>query len=207
MNKKVLITGGAGDIAQAIQSLLESEGYTVYAPTRLEMDVTNWDSIEKVIKSYVPDVLVNNAGYVVPQSIRNADLVNTKKHIDINLGGTFYCTEIALKYNPKLDIVNVGSAAAVEIHATWSEYCSTKAAVLMATKCWSEDGLYAVCISPARTRTKMRKGLFPGEDQGTLLEPEDFAKVILNAIKKKYLTGTHILVRKQNIEQILSGDY
>lgn len=45
--KKVLITGGSGDIAQSIKVLLESEGYQVYAPSRHEMDVTDWNSIEK----------------------------------------------------------------------------------------------------------------------------------------------------------------
>lgn len=203
MNKKVLITGGHGDIAQAIKALLEKEGYDVYAPSRMEMDVTDWESIENVIESYRPDILINNAGYVVPNSVKHGDLTNTKKHIDINLGGTFYCTEIGLKYNPSLDIINVGSAAAIETHATWSEYCATKAAVVMATKCWAEDGLYAVVISPGRTETKMRKSLYPDEDQTTLLKTADFAKVILKAVKKEYETGSHIVVRKQNVNELL----
>ncbi len=203
--KRVLITGGNGDIAQAIKVLLESEGYEVYAPSRLEMDVTNWDSIENAISNYKPDILVNNAGYVVPRSVKEHDLINTKKHIDINLGGTFYCTELGLKYNPSLEIINVGSAAAIETHATWSEYCATKAAVVMATRCWAEDGLYAVVISPARTRTKMRKSLYPDEDQTTLLEPMDFAKVVMKAVHKEYASGTHIVVRKQNVNSILAG--
>lgn len=202
-NKKVLITGGHGDIAQAIKSQLEREGYTVFAPSRIEMDVTNWETIESVISSFKPDILINNAGYVVPCSVRNGDLNNTKKHIDINIGGTFYCTEIGLKYNPNLSIVNIGSAAAIETHATWSEYCATKAAVVMATKCWAEDGLYAVVISPGRTRTKMRKSLYPDEDQSTLLEPADFAKVVVKAVHKEYESGKHIVVRKQNVAELL----
>lgn len=204
MNKKVLITGGSGGIAQAIKVLLEKEGYIVLAPTRTEMDVTDWNSIESVIKSFVPDILINNAGYVVPQTIRKMDLDNTKKHFDINIGGTFYCTGIALKYNPELQIINIGSAAAVESHATWSEYCASKAAVVMATKCWAEDGLYAVAISPGRTKTKMRKFLFPDEDQSTLLEPEDFAKVVMKGVHKDYESGSNILVRKQNVQQLLN---
>ena len=200
--KKVLITGGSGGIAQAIKTLLEEVGYKVLAPTRTEMDVTDWNSIENVIKDYVPDILINNAGYVVPQSIKTMDLENTKKHFDINIGGTFYCTGIALKYNPNLQIVNIGSAAAVESHATWSEYCASKAAVVMATKCWAEDGLYAVAISPGRTRTKMRKFLFPDEDQNTLLEPEDFAKVVMKGVRKEYPSGSNIIVRKQNVQQL-----
>lgn len=203
-NKKVLITGGSGGIAQAIKELLEKDGYRVFAPTRQEMDVTSWDCIEKAIKGFVPDILINNAGYVVPQSIKTMDLENTKKHFDINVGGTFYCTGIALKYNPDLQIVNICSAASIESHATWSEYCASKAAVAMATRCWAEDGLYAVAISPGRTRTKMRKFLFPDEDQSTLLEPEDFAKVVMKAVRKEYTSGENIIVRKQNVQQLLN---
>ena len=113
---KVLITGGKGDIAQAIKALLEEEGeYVVFAPSRHELDVTNWDNIEEVLANFVPDILINNAGYVVPRSIREIHLENTKKHFDINLGGTFYCTGIALKFNPNLQIINIVSAASVEL--------------------------------------------------------------------------------------------
>lgn len=203
-HKKVLITGGSGGIALAIKALLEEDGYTVKAPTRQEMDVTSWERIDAVMKDFVPNILINNAGYVVPQSIKQMDLENTKKHFDINVGGTFYCTGIALKYNPDLEIINICSAASIESHATWSEYCASKAAVAMATKCWAEDGLYAVAISPGRTRTKMRKFLFPDEDQSTLLEPIDFAKVVMKAVRKEYPSGENIIVRKQNVEQLLS---
>lgn len=206
MAKKVLITGGNGDIAKAIKSELLKNGFDVMAPSRTEMDVTDWDSIENIVSAYKPDILINVAGYLIPKSVKEADLENTKRHIDVNLSGVFYCTEIALKHNKELDIINVGSAAAIESHATWSEYCATKAGVAMATRCWAEDGLYAVCISPGRTRTKMRKSLYPDEDQNTLLEPSDFAKVIMKAVHKEFDNGIQIIVRKQNVEQILRGE-
>lgn len=206
MNKKVLITGGNGGIAIAIKKELELEGYLVYAPGRQEMDVTNVVSIENFISEFVPDILINAAGYVVPQSVKKADLQSTRKHIEINLLGTFYCTQIALKYNSQLNIINIGSAASITTHATWSEYCASKAGVVMATKCWAEDGLYSVVISPGRTKTKMRKALFPEEDQETLLEPSDFAKVIVKAVKKEYSSGTHIVVRKNNVQDILNNN-
>lgn len=205
IDKKVLITGGSGGIAQAIKSELEMHSFLVLAPSRQEMDVTDVESIEHLIRDFRPDILINNAGYVVSKSIKEYDTENTKKHIDINLGGTFYCTEIGLKYNPNLEIINIASAAAIETHATWSEYCATKAAVVMATKCWAEDGLYAVAISPGRTRTKMRKSLYPDEDQSTLLEPSDFAKVVLKAVNKEYPSGEHIVVRKQNVQDLIGG--
>lgn len=205
MAKKVLITGGSGGIAQAIKRQLESEKYEVLAPSRHEMDVTDWESIDRTMREFVPDILVNNAGYVVPRSIREANLEETKKHIDINLGGTYYCTQIGLRYNPNLQIINIASAAAVETHATWSEYCATKAGVVMATRCWAEDGLYAVALSPGRTRTKMRKSLFADEDQSTLMDPDDFAKVVMKAIHKEFESGTHLVVKKQNVQEILDS--
>lgn len=203
--KKVLITGGNGGIALAIRDTLNENGYDVLNPSHSEMDVTDWDSIEQVISKFKPDVLINNAGYVVPKSIKESDLYNTKKHIDINLSGTFYCTEIGLKYNPELDIVNIASAAAIETHATWSEYCATKSAVVMATKCWADDGIYVVALSPGRTKTKMRENLYPSEDQSTLLDPADFSKVVLKAVRREYKSGIHIVVRKQTVENILRG--
>lgn len=201
---RILITGGKGDIAQAVKKELEKEDcYEVFAPGKDILDVTSIKSIEKVIRSFVPDVLVNSAGYVVPKSIKDADLDIIKKHIDINLGGTFYTTAIALKANPKLDIVNVASAAATTVHSTWSEYCATKAGVVMATKCWAEDGLYAVAVSPGRTKSKMRESLFPDEDQTTLMLPEEFAMVVVKAIKKGYPSGSNIIVHKNDYKDYL----
>lgn len=205
MKRKVLITGGNGDIAKAIVGQLEETGlYDVFAPGRSEMDVTDVGSIRAAMEKYQPDILVNNAGYVVPRSIRDADLEVIKRHIDVNLTAVFNCTAIGLQVNPSLEIVNIGSSAATKVHATWSEYCATKAAVVMATQCWAADGLFAVCVSPGRTRTKMRKGLFPDENQDTLLDPNDFAKVVVRAIMKEYPSGSHINVTKQNVKELIN---
>ena len=147
--------------------------------------------------------MVNNAGYVLPMSIGESDIYSEKKAIDINLFGVFNCTAAALKRNRKAKIVNIGSSAATKVHGTWSSYCASKAGVVMATKCWADDGVDAVCISPGRTATKMRRGLFPEEDQCTLLTPEKFAKVVCMAIHGRYRSGEHINVTKDNIEEIL----
>lgn len=203
--KKILITGGGGDIARAISNQLSINEYDVYSPTRNELDVTNIDNIDRVMALFQPSVLINNAGFVAPKSIKECDVENTKKQIEINLLGTFYCTEVALRYNKDLLVINIASAAAIEAHDTWSEYCAAKAAVVMATKCWAQDGIYSVAISPARTKTKMRKQLYPDENQSTLLDPNDFARVVVKAVEKEYKSGSHIVVRKQTVEDILRG--
>lgn len=203
--KKVLITGGNGDLAQAICRKLQTDGgYEVRTPGKDELNVTDWNSIRKYFEDYVPDILINNAGYVQPQSIRKCDLEKVKKALDINLGGTFYCTAIALEKNPDTQIVNIGSSAATKIHGTWSSYCASKAAVVMATQCWADDGVNAVCISPGRAQTKMRKGLYPDEDQSTLMKPDDFAVIVYYAVKNVYPAGSHMNVNVNNVKELIN---
>ena len=204
--KKVLITGGNGDISKAIKALMEKEGgYKVITPSHKEMDVTKIEDVEKFIDDNVPDILINNAGFVRPQSIKDCDINIAKTAIDVNLFGTYNCTAAVLKKNPNAQIINIGSSAATKIHATWSSYCASKAAVVMATKCWAADGVDVVCVSPGRTRTKMRKGLYPDEDQNTLMKPEDFAQVVMKAVHHEYEAGAHINVNKDNVKELING--
>lgn len=140
----------------------------------------------------------------VPFSIGNCDISSERKAIDINLFGTFNCTSAVLKRNANAKVINIGSSAATKVHGTWSSYCASKAGVVMATMCWADDGYDVVCISPGRTATKMRKGLFPDEDQTTLLTTENFAKVVRKAINGEYEKGSHINVTKQNVRELLN---
>ncbi len=204
--KKVLITGGQGDIAQAIaRKLLDKGEYEVKTPGKDELDVTKPDMVLGFVEQFKPDILVNNAGYVLPQSIRDCDIEKEKKALDINLFGTFNCTAAVLKVNKAARIINIGSSAATKIHGTWSSYCAAKSGVVMATKCWAEDGVYTVCISPGRAATKMRSGLYPDEDRRTLLDPDDFATIVLYAIEGKYASGEHINVTVQNVGGLINA--
>lgn len=200
--KKIVITGGNGDIAQAIKKELEDE-FIILTPGKEELDVTNIENVNKYFSDFVPDILINNAGYVVPMRMSECDIYSEKKAIDINLFGTFNCTSAVLRKNGNAKIINIGSSAATKVHGTWSSYCASKSGVVMATKCWAEDGFDVICVSPGRTATKMRRELFPCEDQATLLKPEDFAKVIRNAIENKYNSGENINVTKDNVEELL----
>ncbi len=204
--KRVLITGGNGDIAKAIYNILDStKNYEVKTPGKEELDVTDILSVKSYIDKFQPDILINNAGYVIPQSIKDCNILKSKNALDVNLWGVFNCTSAVLSKNKSAQIINIGSSAATKIHGTWSSYCAAKAGVVMATKCWAEDGVNVVCISPARTLTKMRKGLYPDEDPKTLLTPNDFAKIVYFAILGKYKSGDHINVNLQNIKELLNA--
>ena len=61
--KKIVITGGDGDIAQGIkQLLLKKSGFEVCTPGRFELDVTNIDLVQEYMSENKPDILINNAG-------------------------------------------------------------------------------------------------------------------------------------------------
>jgi len=200
--KTVVITGGNGDIARAVEKELAGE-FIVLTPGKEELDVADIESAEKYFRENTADILINNAGYVVPMSIAACNIASEKRAIDVNLFGAFNCAAAVLKRNPEARIINIGSSAATKVHGTWSAYCAGKAGVVMATKCWAEDGYDVVCLSPGRTATKMRKGLFPEEDQDTLLKPEDFARVVALAVHGKYEKGEHINVTRDNVGKLL----
>lgn len=204
---KVWITGGAGDIAVAIKErLLRAGEYEIASPSRKELDVTDAEAVRAFAKSFKPDILVNNAGAIYDHSMADSDVEMHRRVINVDLFGPFNCTVAAIDANPHVRVVNVGSSAASKVHGTWSSYCAAKAGIAMATKCWASDGIDVVCLSPGRTKTKMRAGLVQNEDDSTLLKPEDYAETVYMAICGKFAPGTHIYVNVKTIQHILSGE-
>ena len=203
----VIITGGNGDIAKSIADLLnERKEFNVFCPSKEVLDVSSIESAKNYFKKIHPDILINNAGYVKPSYIQNSKIEDDIKTIDVNLKGIFICSAICLKINPNLIIINIGSSAGTKIHEDWSSYCASKAGVIMATQCWYKSGVKCYCISPGRTVSKMRYSLFPNENQNTLLDPNDLAKVVLMAIDGKVEPGVNIKVNVDNIKQILKEE-
>jgi NAD(P)-dependent dehydrogenase (short-subunit alcohol dehydrogenase family) len=202
--KKVLITGGNGDIAKSIVELLSlNSTFQISSPTRSELDVTDISSIESYLKNYIPDVLINNAGFIKIHALINGPVEEDIKTIDVNLSGVFRVSHLCLKKNPNIQIINIGSSAGTKVHPEWAAYCASKAGLIMATKCWAEEGVNTVCISPGRTLTKMRSSLFQNENPKSLMKTEDFAKIVLKAIQNKYQNGINIDVNVNNIGDLL----
>jgi len=203
MKKNIIITGGNGGIANAINRRLKSD-YNILLPDRIKLDVTNVLSIKNYFHNKNIDILINNAGYIEPSNIieDNDEFIQT---FQTNTIGVFQCTKEVLKNNPHAIIINIGSSAGSSIKGGWSSYCSSKAAIIMATSCWAQEGISTICISPGRCATKMRNKLYPDEDQTTLLSSDNFARIIKKAINGHYkFTGLNIDVNLNNIEELLN---
>lgn len=193
---KVLITGGNGTMAQAIKKILEENNYNVFAPNRQEMNVTNPEEVAGYFGLIQPDILINCAGYIKPSSISESSYDEWTKHLEINLTGTFLCCKIAILNDCKT-IINVGSTSAFEGRANWGAYCASKAGIVSLTETLIEEGIEAYSLNPARTATKMRKNLFPNEDQSTLMEPERIAYFVLLILNKEFENGSHIIITQE----------
>lgn len=179
--KKVLITGGAGDIGLAIGKKLAEHGFEVFPLNRYQLDVTDPDSIEKVMAKIKPDILINCAGYIEPQSLCKLSYESLTYHLNINLIGAIMCAKYAV-LNGATQIINIGSSAGVNPKAGWLAYCVSKSALTMFTECLIKEGINCLTLHIGRTDTKMRSKLFPGETKELLMSPESVAEAVLDSI-------------------------
>ncbi|MEP6849114.1 MAG: dTDP-4-dehydrorhamnose reductase [Acidobacteriota bacterium] len=60
---KILITGADGMVAQATAEHCRAIGDEVFALTRSELDIDNWESVEKRVRNIKPDAVINCAAY------------------------------------------------------------------------------------------------------------------------------------------------
>jgi len=193
----VIITGGDGDIAQAIKDVLKEE-HEILTPSKSELNVMKEDSVKRYFNGHKCDILINNAGYIIPEKILESDSDIWKKHLLINLFGVYLCSKYAISKGCK-QIIQIGSSAAGYGKSSWSAYCASKSGAVRINESLKNEGIKSVCISPGRTKTKMRKRLFPEEDESTLMTPYEFALVVKDTIKDidKY-NGMELLIQKKD---------
>jgi 2-deoxy-D-gluconate 3-dehydrogenase len=116
------------------------------------------------------DILVNNAGIMLPVP-RNVCYEKTaidftehdwKKVFEINVNGTFFCSQAAAKYmitQKSGYIINISSTRAVRPRALGVAYCCSKAAVNMMTRVlaleWIKYGIHVNGLAPGIMTTDM----------------------------------------------------
>ena len=55
---KIFLTGGSGMVGKNIQSHPESKKWIIFAPSRKELDLTNYNSIQEYILKINPDIII-----------------------------------------------------------------------------------------------------------------------------------------------------
>ncbi|WP_026479623.1 SDR family NAD(P)-dependent oxidoreductase [Ahrensia sp. 13_GOM-1096m] len=179
-----IVTGGAGEIGQAIADRLSSSGahvevwdlsanQTSHLRSRI-VDITDYQGVVKAMESYFQEVgsiniLVNSAGITGHTAdIKDCNIEDWQKTLDVNLNGSFYCTKAALKYmDPKRSgrIISLASIAGKEGNPGMAAYSAAKAGVIAMTKALGREladtEIRVHAIAPALIQTNLLTQMAP----------------------------------------------
>jgi 3-oxoacyl-[acyl-carrier protein] reductase len=134
MSLEVLITGGRGGLAGAMEKEFAAPGDRVRAPGRDELDVRD----EKSVDSYFAkldqlDVLVANAGIVRDATLLKLTDDDFSAVIDTNLRGAFLCVRAAVRLMIKQragHLILIGSRSARNGPRGQAAYAAAKAGLM-----------------------------------------------------------------------------
>jgi NAD(P)-dependent dehydrogenase (short-subunit alcohol dehydrogenase family) len=165
--RTAVITGGQGDLAQAIRAELQHAGFDVLAPGREALDVTNPDSVRAFFAGLQQvDLLINNAGVCHDVSVAKMSEAEFDHIVDVNLKGSFLASQAALKLMSKQrrgHIVNIGSYSALSGPAGQANYAAAKAGLIGFTQSIAKEygtrNVRANCVLPGFLETKMTRHL------------------------------------------------
>lgn len=234
-NKVALVTGGTSGIGKEIVLELLEKGCkvaTCYHENEenanilknevnsdnlliIKCDVSNETSVINMISKIKNtfgnlDYLVNNAGTFIDNLIKDFDIAEFRKVLDINLLGKVICTKQAYSImNDGASIVNISSHLGVIPCTESPAYCAAAAGIINFTKAtaleFAEKKIRANSICPAFTPTPLSLRGWKQEEideklQNTPLKrfatPEDTAKLCLFLLSEdaSFITGENIWI-------------
>jgi len=234
-DKVIIITGGGGGIGKVIAHAMAQRQAVVYCLDvkfekkyteeltqnlfQVEEDVTKISSIQKAFRKIYNthkkiDVLINNAGITIPTDDSEIYFLdNWEKTLNVNLTGSFNCSQVVLEYMKKNNsgsIINITSLNAEQAFPGNPAYVASKGGLKMLGKSlatdWGKYGIRVNNLSPGYIKTDMTKASFEIEEtkkqreSRTMLgrwgEIEDLIGpcVFLASDASKYITGIDLMV-------------
>jgi 3-oxoacyl-[acyl-carrier protein] reductase len=147
------------------------------------------------------DILVNNAAVFFPGTWDKLRSKDWDRILGINLKGTFFCAQAAARLMQRRKrgrIINISSLGGIQAWPGHLHYCSSKAAVIMLTRCLAKALAPHILVNSVAPGTI----LFPGESAArvnheirtTLVgrpgRPRDIAEMVLFlATQGEFITG------------------
>lgn len=153
------------------------------------------------------DILVNNAGSFFPARWDKLTEIDWDRMLGVNLKGPFFCAQAAAQIMRRRKggrIVNISSLGGLQAWPDYVHYCSSKAALVMLTRCLGK------ALAPNIQVNSIAPGtiLFPGEKPGGMIKhviestplkkagrAEDIASMVLYlACHSDFITGQVFVV-------------
>lgn len=233
-----VVTGGGGSLGRVIALTLAQDGANVvimdvvddainkvvreledmgHQVVGIKCDTRNKEEVEEAAEATISrfkkvDVLVNNAGVIWRGPTEEMAEEDWDRLIDVNLKGTFVCSQVFGKYmikQGKGKIVNIGALFPSIVIPQFAAYTATKGGILALTKAlaveWAQFGITVNSVSPGNLETHMGgRQILPETvaaiekrtPLGRLAKHKDIADVVafLVSSKAEYITAQDIQV-------------
>ncbi|SNR32588.1 SDR family oxidoreductase [Puniceibacterium sediminis] len=157
-------------IARSADAIAELAGEIGPQAVAIPCDISRYWEVAKAVENCQTafgglDVLINNAGVIEPIAhLSTADPDAWDQVIDINVKGVFHGMRAAvplMKAGGGGTVLTISSGAAHSPIEAWSQYCASKAAVNMLTRCLDLEerahGIRAIGLSPGTVATQMQR--------------------------------------------------
>jgi 3-oxoacyl-[acyl-carrier protein] reductase len=219
-NRTVIVTGGSRGIGRILSLRLAKEKAKIVITGRnekdlegtakeikkytenilhIKADVSAYDDVKKIVKEALNrfdniSYLINNAAIMTHKSIKDFNVEEWKKVLDINVAGTFMMCKEVLPHMQKLSsttggtIINVASMSGRHGYERGSAYSASKFALTgLAESIFKEVREYNIrimTIYPSMVDTSVKEESSLKEiGKGVYMRAEDVADSILFAMK------------------------